>query len=346
METDDAIYVERAQGGDSEAFRVLVERYSQRLFRVAWRILGEEASAEDAVQETFLRAYRALPRFDARSQFGTWLHRIAANTAIDEARGRFDPNVSLNNSFAEDQTATGVFMPNPRARAEDYCDGFGLCKVEFAVEEGTLREKLFGAGSTEANAVAQAWKDVGVFSFFNHRQPLRPPVIRQRLDQPAIRHWVIPPRFLPRSAPTRRRIRRTYTGGAPMRRFALIALFPLLVPACKEQEELTAAERERSSLSARLSRLAVRTRPTWGLPVGDGQKRTRTEEPDALATLDNLVGESADAFDGDGDLVADLFPGDEQVRRAVGIDLQPFVGLRVFEIGRNVAHEREKLALL
>src|SRR5688500_11397133 len=55
---------------------------------------------------------------------------------------------------------------------------------------------------------------------------------------------------------------------------------------------------------AQLNR-AVRTRPTWGLPVGDGQKRTRTGEPGALATLDNLVGESADAFDADGDLVAD-----------------------------------------
>src|ERR1700761_7338247 len=52
---------------------------------------------------------------------------------------------------------------------------------------------------------------------------------------------------------------------------------------------------------AQLNR-AVRTRPTWGLPVGEGQKRTRTEP---LATLDHLVGESADAFDGDGDLVAD-----------------------------------------
>src|SRR5688500_7034199 len=53
--------------------------------------------------------------------------------------------------------------------------------------------------------------------------------------------------------------------------------------------------------NAQLNR-AVRTRPTWGLPVGEGQKRTRTF---ALATLDHLVGESADALDGDGDLVAD-----------------------------------------
>lgn len=88
METDDSIFVERAQRGDAEAFRVLVERYSPRLFRLAWRIVGEEAGAEDVVQETFLRAYRALPRFDAKSQFGTWLHRIAANTAIEILRKR------------------------------------------------------------------------------------------------------------------------------------------------------------------------------------------------------------------------------------------------------------------
>ena len=88
METDDEIYVERAREGDAEAFRVLVERHSPRLFRLAWRIVGDEASAEDAVQETFLRAYRALPRYDSRSRFGTWLHRIASNTAIEILRKR------------------------------------------------------------------------------------------------------------------------------------------------------------------------------------------------------------------------------------------------------------------
>ncbi|HEY9421017.1 MAG TPA: RNA polymerase sigma factor [Thermoanaerobaculia bacterium] len=112
METDDAIFVERAQGGDSEAFRVLVERYSQRLFRVAWRILGEEASAEDAVQETFLRAYRALPRFDARSQFGTWLHRIAANTSIEILRKR-----QRQRQESQEQADTPSGEPGPDRRA-------------------------------------------------------------------------------------------------------------------------------------------------------------------------------------------------------------------------------------
>lgn len=88
METDDATLVERARTGDAEAFRPLVERYGEPLFRLAWRIVGDEAAAEDVVQESFLRAYRALSRFDDRALFATWLYRIAANTAIEMLRKR------------------------------------------------------------------------------------------------------------------------------------------------------------------------------------------------------------------------------------------------------------------
>jgi RNA polymerase sigma-70 factor, ECF subfamily len=88
MENDDAILVERAQTGDTEAFRALVERHSPKLFRLAYRVLGDEPSAEDAVQETLLRAYRSLARFDARARFATWLHRIAVNTAVEILRKR------------------------------------------------------------------------------------------------------------------------------------------------------------------------------------------------------------------------------------------------------------------
>lgn len=86
MEPDDEALVQQAQEGDADAFRGLVERHSTRVFRLAWRITGDESAAEDAVQETFLRAYRALHRFDARARFGTWLHRIAVNTAIEVMR--------------------------------------------------------------------------------------------------------------------------------------------------------------------------------------------------------------------------------------------------------------------
>src|SRR5215210_8571501 len=88
MEPDDEALVQQAQEGDADAFRELVERHSTRVFRLSWRITGDEASAEDAVQETFLRVYRSLHRFDARSRFGTWLHRIAVNTAVEVVRKR------------------------------------------------------------------------------------------------------------------------------------------------------------------------------------------------------------------------------------------------------------------
>jgi RNA polymerase sigma-70 factor (ECF subfamily) len=80
--------VARARAGDADAFRVLVEQHSRAVFRVAYRITGRAEDAEDVVQETFLRAYRQLDRFESRANFGTWLHRIAANCAVDLLRGR------------------------------------------------------------------------------------------------------------------------------------------------------------------------------------------------------------------------------------------------------------------
>ena len=88
MDESDAEAVARARGGDPEAFRALVERYSPLVFRVAYRLTGNEPDAEDVVQETFLRAYRRLDLFEDRSQFGSWLYRIAANCAYDVLRGR------------------------------------------------------------------------------------------------------------------------------------------------------------------------------------------------------------------------------------------------------------------
>jgi RNA polymerase sigma-70 factor (ECF subfamily) len=80
--------VARARAGDADAFRELVDRHSRAVFRVAYRITGRAEDAEDVVQETFLRAYRQLARFESRANFGTWLHRIAANCAVDLIRAR------------------------------------------------------------------------------------------------------------------------------------------------------------------------------------------------------------------------------------------------------------------
>jgi len=88
MEGSDAAAVARAKAGDLEAFRVLVEKHSRNVFRLAFRMTRNEEDAEDVVQETFLKAYRNLDRFAGRSEFSTWVHSIAANCALDLLRRR------------------------------------------------------------------------------------------------------------------------------------------------------------------------------------------------------------------------------------------------------------------
>ena len=88
MPQTDAAAVALARDGDSEAFRVLVERHSRAVYRIAHRMTGTPQDAEDVVQETFLKVYKQLSRFESRANFGTWLHRIAVNCSIDLIRSR------------------------------------------------------------------------------------------------------------------------------------------------------------------------------------------------------------------------------------------------------------------
>src|SRR5438445_12968050 len=83
-----AAVLARARQGDSEAFRALVERHSRSVFRLAFRMTGNEQDAEDVVQESFLRAYKQLGRFESRANFGTWLYRIVANCSVGMMRSK------------------------------------------------------------------------------------------------------------------------------------------------------------------------------------------------------------------------------------------------------------------
>jgi RNA polymerase sigma-70 factor (ECF subfamily) len=78
--------IERTLAGDRDAFRVLVERHSHSIFRLAYRLTGNQHDAEEVVQEAFLRAFQKLGQFAARANFGTWVYRIAANYSIDLMR--------------------------------------------------------------------------------------------------------------------------------------------------------------------------------------------------------------------------------------------------------------------
>ncbi len=88
MEASDPALVARAMAGDDDAFRVLTERHSLGVFQLAYRMTGNEQDAEDVVQETFLRAFRNLKRYESRCLFSTWIYRIAANYCFDLLRAR------------------------------------------------------------------------------------------------------------------------------------------------------------------------------------------------------------------------------------------------------------------
>ena len=77
----DAALVERVRRGDQKAFELLVVKYQRRIERLIGRMVRDTDLVQDLAQETFLRAYRALPQFRGESAFYTWLYRIAVNTA-------------------------------------------------------------------------------------------------------------------------------------------------------------------------------------------------------------------------------------------------------------------------
>ena len=84
----DVLLVGRLQSGDEAAFEELVRNHGGRLLSVARRILGSSEDAQDAVQESFIKAFKAIHAFEERSQLHTWLHRILVNTALMKLRAR------------------------------------------------------------------------------------------------------------------------------------------------------------------------------------------------------------------------------------------------------------------
>ncbi len=87
-ELSDSEVVQAALDGDSRAFGELVRRYDQRLLNFVYRTIGDRERAQDLVQETFVRVYRHLHRFDQSKKFSTWIYTIASNLAKNELRNR------------------------------------------------------------------------------------------------------------------------------------------------------------------------------------------------------------------------------------------------------------------
>jgi RNA polymerase sigma-70 factor, ECF subfamily len=102
LQSEDKFDVIQAQQGDDLAFTRLVERYQTPVFNLCYRMLGDPNCAEDAAQESFLRAYRNINRFDSGRSFAAWLLSITSNYCIDQLRRRRASFISIDQRAEED----------------------------------------------------------------------------------------------------------------------------------------------------------------------------------------------------------------------------------------------------
>ena len=116
---DELIWVMQAQQGSDEAFTRLVEEHQTHVYNLCYRMLGEPEAAEDAAQESFLRAYQNLQRYDRNRPFATWLLSIAAHYCIDRLRRRKLSMFSLDEENDDGVTfeIADPASPNPEAES-------------------------------------------------------------------------------------------------------------------------------------------------------------------------------------------------------------------------------------
>jgi len=169
----DEVLVRRAAAGGHEEFDELVRRHRGRVYALALRICRNPDDAEDALQETFIAAYRALPRFDRRARVSTWLYRIATNkcydvvarrrpaadaAALPEAADPHDPFARSEHSALLTRALDA--LPEQFREAALLCDVCGLTPAEagevIGVPEGTMKSRSFRARGLLATALREA----------------------------------------------------------------------------------------------------------------------------------------------------------------------------------------------
>ncbi|OFW59666.1 MAG: hypothetical protein A2133_00990 [Actinobacteria bacterium RBG_16_64_13] len=186
----DMVLVERARGGDADAFTELYRRHERRAYNLALRTLGDPWDAADVAQEAFIKAFRNIDSFKGEARFGTWLHRIVVNAAYDHMR-RHKPEPMDGEILADlsgpagsaavvasgrdgiDPAVDGLSDPLRRALmslnegfrfAVVLCDLLGFPYSEAAeilgVQEGTIKSRIFRAREALAAALAEAGYEI------------------------------------------------------------------------------------------------------------------------------------------------------------------------------------------
>ncbi len=178
----DAEIARRVAAGDEDAFRLLMRRYNQTLYRAARSILRDDAEAEDAVQEAYLLAYRAMGKFRGEAKLSTWLVRIVVNEAIARSRkrsrsaevirldGDVEPDskreeVSMNEATPELPERSALRAETRRLlekKIDELPDAFRAVFVLRALEEMTVEESAAVLGIPEATVRTRFFRARGL----------------------------------------------------------------------------------------------------------------------------------------------------------------------------------------
>jgi len=105
--TDEQLLIDRAQQGDREAFRQLVERSNVDVYRLAYDMTRNRQDAEDVSQEVFIRAYRSLTRFRREAKWSTWLYRITVNLCLDHREMQSRKRMEYRDDIGNEDTSSG-----------------------------------------------------------------------------------------------------------------------------------------------------------------------------------------------------------------------------------------------
>ncbi len=169
-----------AQQGDLDAFETLARLHQPNVFATAWRLLGNEAEADDVAQEVWLRVFRALPQFRLASRFSTWLYRIVVNQSLVALKRRQRRPGARPSDVALDDEEQGFALPDPKPGPRRILEGKETLRAfRLAMETLPLRQRLVvtlvlfqGLSHREAGEVLGIAEKTVSWHLFKARQQL------------------------------------------------------------------------------------------------------------------------------------------------------------------------------
>lgn len=168
-DTEDKVYIAKIRKGDPASYAFLVDRYKDMAYTIALRILRNPEDAEDAAQDSFIKAYRQLDKFEGKSKFSTWLYTIVYRTSVSKLQQSRIPVFSMSEDLAENYTydySTPQIEGMQAAEQQKYIklaiaklpESEALLITLFYLNENTIREIEEITGLTESNIKVKLYR--------------------------------------------------------------------------------------------------------------------------------------------------------------------------------------------